>query len=170
VTRRFLLYGEGIMSKAKASKIRNNVTLALFLLGLVLSTMSLAAEFLGLDITPGFGMVQMLQLLLGFSCLTLASFLFLHNRRQHGTGSLQADIAVRLAATGLVLVYVSGLSDLIGIGTHVTPSFDQPFVGPLQVGGIAFGILSIVAGALLYHTSRGSRDTSSLDFLANGDN
>ncbi|MCA9970782.1 MAG: hypothetical protein KC425_11235, partial [Anaerolineales bacterium] len=83
--------------------------------------------------------------------------------------SLQADIGVRLAMTGLVFCYVSGLSDLIGIGTHVVANeFERPFVGPLQLGGIALGLLSIIAGMVLYHTSRGSRDASSLDFLTNG--
>jgi hypothetical protein len=38
-------------------------------------------------------------------------------------------------------------------------------VGPLQLGGLAIGIFSIVAGMLLFHTSRGMRETSALEFL-----
>jgi hypothetical protein len=56
---------------------------------------------------------------------------------------------------------------LLGIGTHVEPSFERPYVGPLQLGGLALGIFSIVAGMLLFHTSRGMRETSALQFLFN---
>lgn len=158
------------MSRARVVQLRRNLKLLLFLAGVTLSGLSLSADFFGLDLTPGFGMVQMLQLLLGLSCLTLATFITLRDRRRlNAPRSLQADIGVRLAATGLVFAYVSGLSDLIGIGTHVTPSFDRPFVGPLQLGGIGLGVLSILAGIFLYYTSRGTRHTSSMDFLVNGD-
>jgi hypothetical protein len=157
------------MSKTQTTQIRNIAILVLFLLGIILSTMSLGAELIGLDLTPGFGIVQMLQLLLGISFLTLAAFMYLkQSRPANAPRSLQADIGVRLAATGLVFAYVAGLSDLIGIGTHVPPSFERPFVGPLQLGGLALGVLSIIIGLLLYYTSRGRRDSSSMEFLVNG--
>jgi len=148
------------------------VVLLLFLTGNVLTIVSLAAEILGLDLTPGFGIIQMFQLLLGITFLTLAGFLHIYRLRDPDTPrSLQADIGVRLAATGLVFAYVAGLSDLLGIGTHVNPRFERPYVGPLQLGGLVLGIISITIGMLLYHTSRGSRETSSLEFLlsAEGD-
>lgn len=146
----------------------NLFILSLFLIGNVLTIVSLSAEILGLDLTPGFGMVQMAQLLVGITLLTTAGFLHLYRLRAPGTPrSLQADIGIRLAATGLVFAYVSGLADLLGIGTHVEPSFERPYVGPLQLGGLALGIFSIVAGMLLFHTSRGMRETSALQFLFN---
>lgn len=146
----------------------NVIVLLLFLIGNVLVILSLAAEILGLDLTPGFGIVQMLQLLIGLSLLTLAGFLHMYSLRSPDTPrSLQADIGIRLAATGLVFTYVAGLADLMGIGTHVDPAFERPFVGPLQLGGLIVGIISITGGMILYHTSRGSRQTSSLEFLLN---
>jgi hypothetical protein len=172
-TRRFLFHrrvkGKRDVTKAQTAQIRSTLVIILLLIGVVLSIISLGADFLGLDLTPGFGLVQMMQLLVGLSCLTLGSFLWIHSRRRRGAPrSLQADIGIRLAATGLVFAYVSGMSDVIGIGTHVSPNFERPFVGPLQLGGIALGILSIVAGMLLYLTSRGTRDSSSMEFLVNG--
>ncbi len=159
------------MSKRQAKRVQNVVGLSLLIIGLILGGLSLSAELLGLDFTPGFGMVQMFQLLLALTCLTIAGFIFLYNRRpDNAPHSLQADIAVRLAATGLVFSYISGLSDLIGIGTHVAANeFERPYVGPLQLGGIALGVASILVGMFLYHTSRGNRPSSSLDFLANGE-
>jgi hypothetical protein len=157
------------VTRAQTAQIRNTLIIVLLLTGVVLSIISLGADFLGLDLTPGFGLVQMLQLLVGLSCLTLGTFLLIHSRRRRGAPrSLQADIGIRLAATGLVFAYVAGMSDVIGIGTHVQPNFERPFVGPLQLGGIGLGILSIVAGMLLYLTSRGARESSSMEFLVNG--
>lgn len=156
------------MRTQSSRQLLNIVVLLLFLIGNVLVILSLAAEILGLDLTPGFGIVQMLQLLIGLTLLTLAGFLHMYSLRSPDTPrSLQADIGIRLAATGLVFTYVSGLADLMGIGTHVDPAFERPFVGPLQLGGLIVGIISITLGMILYHTSRGSRQTSSLEFLLN---
>lgn len=154
------------MSQKQAVQLRTVTLLVLLILGVALSGLALAAEVLGLDITPGFGIVQMFQLLIGLTCLTLASYLYLRSLRPKETSrSLQADIGVRLAATGLVFAYVAGLSDLVGIGTHIEPNFERPFVGPLQLGGLLLGVIAIVAGLLLYHTSRGIRENSSMEFI-----
>jgi hypothetical protein len=156
------------MSKEQTARIRNVSLLVLLFLGIILCTISLGAELIGIDLTPGFGMVQMFQLLLGLTFLTIAAFIYLKQLRPNSAPrSLQADIGVRLAATGLVFAYVTGLSDLLGIGTHVEPSFERPFVGPLQLGGLALGVLSIIIGLALYYTSRGSRDSSSMEFIVN---
>jgi len=145
-------------------------SLILAVVGIVLSLISLGAEILGLDLTPGFGMVQMFQLLLGLTLLTIAGYLRIHSlRSRDAPRSLQADVGIRLGATGLVFAYVSGLSDLIGIGTHVIPSFGRPFVGPLQLGGLLVGVIMITIGMLLYMTSRGSRQSSSLESLLKND-
>ena len=159
------------MGKEKATQVQNIVGWLLLIIGIILGGVALSAKLLGVDFTPGFGVMQMLQLLLALTSLTLSVFIFLRQRRPaDAPHSLQADIGVRLAATGLVFTYISGLSDLIGIGTHIRANdFERPFVGPLQLGGIALGVLVIVAGLVLYHTSRGIRPSSSLDFLGNGD-
>jgi hypothetical protein len=156
------------MNKEQRASLWNFTVLVLFFIGNVLTIVSLAAELLGLDLTPGFGMVQMFQLLVGLTFLSLAGFLHIYSLRDPDTPrSLQADIGIRLAATGLVFAYIAGLADLMGIGTHVDPQFERPFVGPLQLGGLVLGIISITTGMILYHTSRGSRPISSLEFLFN---
>ena len=154
------------MRRDLVNQIEVILSLILAILGMVLSLISLGAELLGLDITPGFGMVQMFQLLFGLTLLTIAGYLRIHSLRAYNAPrSLQADIGIRLGATGLVFAYVSGLSDLIGIGTHIEPSFGRPFVGPLQLGGLLLGVIMITSGMLLYLTSRGSRKNSSLESL-----
>ncbi len=154
----------------KIHKVQMGLTLLLLILGALLIVLAIGAETLGLDLTPGFGMAQMFQLLVGLTCLTLAAFLYARSLRPaDAPRSLQADIGVRLAATGLVFAYVVGLADLIGIGTHVNPRFERPFVGPFQLGGLLLAVGMIVVGLVLYHTSRGAgREKSSMEFLVNG--
>jgi len=148
------------------TRVERILSLVLFLVGLALIFISLAADYLGLDLTPGFGMVQMFQLLVGLTLLITSLYMRIHiSRFRKSPRSLQADIGIRLGASGLVFTYVSGLADLVGIGTHVEPSFDRPYVGPIQIGGLLLGILIIIAGLILYKTSRGTRETSSLESL-----
>lgn len=159
------------MSKSNTKQIRSTVIILLILFGLLLLFLSMAADELGIDTTPGFGVIQMVSLLAGLTFLTLGAFLFLHGRRpKDAPQSLQAEISTRLIASGLVLTYVTGFSDLIGIGTHILPSFNRPFVGPLQLGGIIIGVALILFGLALYYTSRGQRENSSLGFLVNDKN
>lgn len=148
------------------TRVERILSLVLFVIGLALIIISLAVDYLGLDLTPGFGMVQMFQLLVGLTLLIASLYMRIHiSRSRKSPRSLQADIGIRLGASGLVFTYVSGLADLVGIGTHVEPSFDRPYVGPIQIGGLLLGILIIIAGLILYKTSRGTRETSSLESL-----
>jgi hypothetical protein len=147
-------------------KLLRLVVFLLFSLGSALMIVSITAEWLGLDLTPGFGMVQMFQLLLGLTLLTASGYLHIYSLRVHDAPrSLQADIGLRLGASGIVLAYASGFSDLVGIGTHSEPAFARPFVGWLQLTGLAIAVLLISIGLLLYFTSRGTRPASSLAFL-----
>lgn len=153
----------------KVLRVRRAVILGLLALGIFLVVAAVVAEFIGLGPTPGFGALQTLVFLLGITALTVAIYLYLRALRPpDAPRSLQAEIGIRLSATGLVLCYVSGFADLIRIGTHIGPEFDRPFIGPLQLGGLLLGLLVLVAGMALHYTSRGQRTTSSLDFIING--
>jgi len=165
------VYGKGDkMSNGEINnnvqKIRTGFVLSLVVLGTAAVAVSLGAEILGIDLTPGFGIVQTVQLLAGLSLLTIAGYTqiyFLRNVNE--PRSLQADVGLRLGATGLVLSYLAGLSDIIGVGTHLQPLFERPFVGPLQLTAMGFSVFLIVVGLLLYFTSRGNQASSSLEFL-----
>ena len=155
-------------NKLKAERIQSIFIWFLLIVGILLVGFSLGAEILGLDLTPGFGLIQMVQLLIGLTLLTLAGYIQIYRMRDANTPrSLQADIGIRLGASGLVLAYVAGLSDRLGIGTHVQPAFERPYAGPLQLIGIGVAILLVTVGMLLYFTSRGSQASSSLEFLLN---
>lgn len=143
--------------------------LGLTIIGILLVIGAAVAELIGIGPTPGFGALQTLVFLLGITAITVAVYMYLSSLRPPDTpSSLQADIGLRLSATGLVLAYVSGFADLIRIGTHYGPEFDRPFIGPLQLGGLVLGLVVLAAGMLLYYTSRGKRQSSSLEFILNG--
>lgn len=156
------------MQSEQATRIWRVLVGVLLVLGVLLCGLALGADVLGLDRTPGFGLLQMSELLVGVTFLTLAAFLVLRRRRGTAPRSLQADIGIRLVGTGLVFMYVAGFSDIIRIGTHIQPRFERPFVGPLQFGGLLLGLVVIIAGFLLYQTSRGRRASSSMEFIVNG--
>jgi len=170
--RRFALIGieeQHKMSNGKSTRIYTIVIILLVTFSVLLIFLSLAADPLGIDRTPGFGMIQMLGLLIGITFLTVAAFMYLSALNHNGSRSLQADIGFRLSATGLVFAYVAGLSDLLGIGTHPHPDYERPFVGWLQLSGLGIGIISILVGLLLYYTSRRLRSASSMGFIINGE-
>jgi len=146
---------------SKAARVRRAVIAILSLLGVTLIIVAAAVELLGLDLTPGFGVLQTLAFLVGVTALTIAVYLWMNASRPADTPrSLQADIGLRLSLTGLVFCYVAGFADLIRIGTHVQPDFDRPYIGPLQVLGLLFGLLVLVSGMVLFYTSRGKRASS----------
>ena len=68
------------MRKDLVTQLEVIFSLILAVLGMVLSIISLGAEIVGLDLTPGFGMVQMFQLLIGLTLLTIAGFLRIRTR------------------------------------------------------------------------------------------
>lgn len=153
----------------KVIRVRRAVVATLTIVGVILILTAVMTEVLGVDLTPGFGVLQTLSFLVGLTALTIAAYLFMGERRPtEAPRSLQAGIGIRLSLTGLVLCYVCGFADLIRIGTHVQPDFQRPFIGPLQLGGLVLGLLILIAGMLLYYTSRGKRPASSMEFLLNG--
>lgn len=152
--------------RQKLRKLRLYGLLILLGLGTFFVTVALTAEWLNINLTPGFGVIQMLQLLLGITFLTIALFWQIKmSRQEDAPRSLQADVGVRFAATGLVFAYVAGLADLLQIGTHGSGAGERPFVGEWQLAGIILGLVSIGVGAWLYYTSKGTQPTSSLSFL-----
>lgn len=157
-----------IVANSRVNRIRHAFIITLVVVGLLLVLISLLSDQLGIDRTPGFGMVQMFLLLIGLTALTTAVFTYLFSQGEHMQRSLQADIGLRLAATGLTFAYVAGLADLLQIGTHPHPDFERPFVGWLQVTGIGVGLFSIVIGIFLFYTSRRLQGASSMEFIING--
>jgi len=135
----------------ESTRLTLNLSLGLLIGGSACMFISVGADALGLDLTPGFGLMQILGLLVGITMITGAGFALVVRCRPPGRkGSLLADVGVRMGLTGLLACYVAGLADMIGVGTHRGPGFTRPFLGPLQLGGFAIGLLILGVGLMMY--------------------
>lgn len=122
---------------------------ALIGVGFVLFVVGIYPSLLQLDFTPGFGLLQIAVFLFGIAIMTLGAYVYVYATRHRALPRrLREDIGVRLMATGLVIAFGIGLADVIGIGTHFGQQ--RPFFGPVQAWGVALGVVTILAGLLLY--------------------
>ena len=114
-----------------------------FLIGII-------PAMVNLDITPGIGIFQLATILFGIGMMTIGGYMYAYATRHRAMPRrLREDIGLRLMATGYVICAISGLSDVLGIGTHNLPE-TMPYLGLWQSVGLVFGLLVISFGVLLY--------------------
>ena len=102
-----------------------------------------------LNLTPGIGLLKITVFLLGITLMTLGGYMYVRaTRRQAGPHRLAELLGVRLVGTGLVICYVTGYADILGIGTE--RSGEPLLFGPLQATGVALGVLVTVLGLIIY--------------------
>ena len=71
--------------------------------------------------------------------------------------SLRSEVGLRLIATGYVFAVAASFADFLGIGSHALPGISY---GPLQVTGLALGVLVSLFGVILYWPEKGSKASS----------
>lgn len=131
-----------LSSLARFAVVVIGVGFALFLVGIF-------PDLLALDFTAGFGRLQIFAFLIGLMVMTFGAYLYMYATRHRALPPrLREDVGTRLMATGLVLAWVAGLADLLGIGSNF--GAETPVVGPFQALGVAFGIAVIIGGMALY--------------------
>lgn len=126
------------------------VGVALIVTGFFVFVIGIFPDLIRLDLTPGFGALQILTFLFGIGLMTLGGYVYTYATRQRDRQRrLRHEVGIRLIATGYVLCIVSAIADLIGIGSHNTPE-TGPFFGLWQSGGVLLGMLVIIFGLFLY--------------------
>ena len=106
-------------------------------------------DMIRLGLTPGIGLLQIFTFLFGITVMTLGAYIYAYATRHRALPrGLREDIGVRLMATGLVIAYVTGFADVLGIGSHY--GTERPLLGPFQASGVALGVVVIVIGIILY--------------------
>jgi hypothetical protein len=123
---------------------------ALIVAGFFIFVIGVFPDLIRLDITSGFGALQILTFLFGIGLMTLGGYVYTYATRQRQRQRrLRHEVGIRLMATGYVLCIVSAIADLIGIGSHVDAEVG-PFFGLWQSGGVLLGMLVIIFGLFLY--------------------
>ncbi len=124
--------------------------IALIVAGFFIFVIGIFPDIVRLNLTPGFGLIQIFAFLLGIGLMTLGGYVYAYATRLRARERrLRHDIGVRLIASGYVLCCVSALADILGIGSHNIPE-SAPFFGLWQSTGVLAGVLVIVFGLFLY--------------------
>jgi hypothetical membrane protein len=121
--------------------------MTLLLVGLFLFLLGIYPDLIGMDRSPVVGFVQVGFWLFGLALTLVSAYATIRILRSGRATSLRAEIGERLIATGYVVAAAASLADFIGIGSHEIPDL---IFGPLQVIGLVVGVVTGVAGLILY--------------------
>lgn len=125
--------------------------MTLVLIGLFVFIIGVEPDLIGMDRSPVVGFVQVGVWLTGLALLLVGAYATVFVVRNGRPNSLRADIGLRLIATGYVLAAAASLADFIGLGAQSMP---EVYFGPIQVLGLAVGVILSLLGVLLYWPRR----------------
>jgi len=121
--------------------------MTLVILGLLVFLVGINPDLIGMNRSRVIGFIQMGVWLSGLGLLLLGAFLTVRVVRNGRPMSLRAEVGTRLIATGYVISSAASLADFLAIGSHRLP---WVYLGPLQVAGLAGGVVVSLLGVLLY--------------------
>ncbi|MDQ7033785.1 MAG: hypothetical protein Q9P01_02805 [Anaerolineae bacterium] len=127
------------------------IGIALGALGIMVTLMGLFPTITGVEETVGIGIVQIFLLLVGngmliFGAILYAKFTFYLNI----PSTLVQQVGIRLALTGLLFAALSGLSDILGFGSHLRSDTADVYLGWLQMVGLLANFAVSSFGVILY--------------------
>ena len=125
--------------------------MTLVLIGLFIFIIGVEPDLIGMNRSPAVGFVQVGIWLAGLALLLVGAYATVRVVRNARPNSLRADIGLRLIATGYVVAAVASMADFIGLGAQQIPNVN---FGPIQVIGLAMGVLVSLIGVLLYWPRR----------------
>ncbi len=137
--------------------------IAAALLGLVITFMGLFPGVVGLEQSPGVGVLQIMVILTGISIMMIGAYVFVQANYYPGKKhNLAQQIAIRLSMTGMVLSTASGLVDILGFGSHQPGvTAQRPYLGPIQTIGIIGGFLIASFGVIIFTLMGDNEDENS---------
>lgn len=131
---------------------RASFSIILVLVGLLIFVVGAKPGWFLLDRSDVIGFVQIAFFLFGLGIICLGGYIGLNALWWGYERTIVADIGTRLVATGLVISVFSGLADIFGMGSQLSPQV--PHFGPWQSTGVLIGQGVIALGFLLlipYH-------------------
>ena len=127
------------------------ISVAIVVFGFTVFLIGMFPVIVNLDLNPGVGILQLVIILLGIGIMTLGGYAYAYETRHKSMPRrLRETIGLRLMATGYVICAVSGLADVLGIGSHNIPAGGLPYFGLWQSIGLISGLILIAIGVLLY--------------------
>jgi hypothetical protein len=127
------------------------ISITIGTLGIVIALVGLFPGIVGLRTTPGVGVLQVMMILLGFSILFTAAYIFVKRSFYAGLpNTLAQDIGVRLTLTGLLIGFAAGLADVLGFGSHTPSETIRPLLGRFQAVAFVGGILVASIGVVIF--------------------
>ncbi len=121
--------------------------MTLVILGMLVFVVGINPDLIGMNRSRVIGFIQMGVWLSGLGLLLLGAVLTVRVVRNGRPMSLRAEVGTRLIATGYVISAAASLADFLAIGSHRLP---WVYLGPLQVAGLAGGVVISLLGVLLY--------------------
>jgi hypothetical protein len=128
-------------------QFRIRLGMILMLAGFVVFVIGAEPGVFGLDRSPVIGFVQITVFLIGLGIICLGGYVCMNSLWNNHQKTILADIGLRLVSTGYMIAVVSGLADVFGFGSQLSPEI--PFYGPWQTMGVLFGEAIIVLGFIL---------------------
>jgi hypothetical protein len=123
---------------------RIRLGMILMLVGFIIFLIGAAPDLFGLDRSPVIGFVQIAVFLLGLAIICLGGYVCMNGLWNNQPKTILADVGLRLVSTGFVIAVVSGMADIFGFGTQLSPEI--PYYGPWQAIGVLFGEVVIIVG------------------------
>jgi hypothetical protein len=120
--------------------------IALGLLGIVITLVGAFPGVVAITPTPGFGIGQILLVLVGFTLLVLGAMIYVKFAFYAFQAlTLLQQVGTRLAYTGLTFAALVALADVLGFGSNLRARGEDVLFGPLQLTGIMiwFGIAAL---------------------------
>ena len=121
---------------------RIRLGMILMLVGFLIFLIGAVPDLFGLDRSPVIGFVQIAVFLIGLAIICVGGYICINGLWNNHPKTILADIGIRLVSTGFVIAAVSGMADVFGFGTQLSPEI--PYYGPWQAFGVMFGQAVII--------------------------
>ena len=137
---------------------RIRLGMILMLVGFVIFLVGAVPDLFGLDRSPVIGFVQIAVFLIGLAIICLGGYICMNGLWNNHPKTILADIGLRLVSTGFVIAAISGMADIFGFGTQLSPEI--PYYGPWQAMGVLIGEIFIILGFIFQIPFRFQREES----------
>jgi hypothetical protein len=142
-------------------KFRIRLGMILMVVGFAVFLIGAVPDLFGLDRSPVIGFVQIAVFLFGLAIICLGGYICMNGLWNNHPKTILADIGLRLVYTGFVIAVISGMADIFGFGTQLSPRI--PYYGPWQAMGVLIGEAVIILGFIFQVPFKFGSDSSADD-------